>query len=149
MRKLLIDEKNVYHMREYAIVENDDGTYEYVGWDLKGKKLSWIRGKAKVFGNVLAFTKITSEGEEEELETMKEVRKELKKLPDWWGKTKYYCIVLDHYATMLQSCVAGKPLHQEEEEYKTVRAMLQQHGIVLQLKAQSESATRSPGPFQP
>jgi hypothetical protein len=98
VRKLLTGDKHVYHMREYAIVENDNGTYEYVAWDSKGGKLSWIRGEARILEDVLALTRITSEGEEETLKTIKEVRKELKKLPDWWGKTKYYCVVLGQFA---------------------------------------------------
>lgn len=142
MRKLLADDKHVYHMREYAIVENDDGTYEYVAWDAKGGKLSWIRGKARILEDILALTRITSEGEEETLKTMKEVRKELKKLPDWWGKTKYYCIVLDQFAAMVQSCVTGEPLQEEGEEYRMVQDVLRRCGVVLSPSDPPRDATR-------
>jgi len=131
VRKLLTDEKNVYHMREYAIVATDDGTHEYVAWDSKSGRLSWIRGEAKILEDVLALTRITSEGGEETLKTMKEVRNELKKLPDWWGKTKYYCVVLGQFAGMVKSCITGEPLQEDGEEYKMVQDILRRYGVVL------------------
>ena len=142
MRKLLADDKHVYHMREYAVVENDDGTYEYVAWDSKGEKLSWIRGEARILGEVLALTRITSEGEEETLKTMKEVRKELKKLPDWWGKTKYYCVVLGQFAAMVKSCITGEPLEEEGEKYKIVQDILKNYGVVLSPSDPRRDSTR-------
>ena len=134
MRRLLVADKNVYHLREYAIVENEDGTYEYVAWDSKGEKLSWIRGDAHILGDVLALSRITSEGEEETFKTMKEVRKELKRLPDWWGKAKYYCIVFDRFAAMVKSCATGELLEEEGQEFKMVQSMLRNEGVVLSPK---------------
>ena len=131
MRKLLPDDKQAYHLREYAIVDNDDGTHEYVSWNASGQEVSWIRGKAKVMGDVLALTSILSEGKEEAVKTMKEVRKELKKLPAWWVKTKYYCVVLDRFASMVKYCTTGKSLEEEGEEFKKVQATLQSYGVVL------------------
>ena len=142
MRKLLTGDKHVYHMREYAIVENDNGTYEYVAWDSKGGKLSWIRGEARILEDILTLTQITSEGEEETLQTMKEVRKELKKLPDWWGKTKYYCVVLDQFAAMVKSCTTGEPLQEGGEEYKMVQDVLRRYGVVLSPKGPPGHPTR-------
>jgi hypothetical protein len=131
MRRLLPDDKQLYHLRDYAIVKNEDGTYEYVAWNIGGQTLSWIRGEAKVLGDVLALTSIQSEGTEEAFKTMKEVRKELKKLPDWWGRTKYYCVVLDQFASMVKYCTTGQSLEEEGEEFKAVQAKLRDHGVVL------------------
>ena len=142
MRKLLTDEKHVYHMREYAIVKKDDGTHEYVAWDSKGGKLSWIRGEAKILEDVLALTPITSEGGEETLKTMKEVRKELKKLPEWWGKTKYYCVVLGQFAAMVKSCITGEPLQEEAEEYKMVQDILKRYGVILSPSDRSRDSAK-------
>ena len=142
MRKLLTGDKHVYHMREYAIVENDNRTYEYVAWDSKGGKLSWIRGEARILEDVLALTRIISEGEEETVKTMKEVRKELKKLPDWWGKTKYYCVVLGQFAAMVKSCITGEPLQEGGEEYKTVQDVLRRQGVVLSPSDSPRDPTR-------
>ena len=142
MRKLLTGDKHVYHMREYAIVENDNGTYEYVAWDSKGRKLSWIRGEARILEDILALTQITSQGEEQTLETMKEVRKELKKLPDWWGKTKYYCVVLDQFAAMVKSCITGEPLQEGGEEYKMVQDILKRYGVILSPSDRSRDSAK-------
>jgi len=142
VRKLLTGDKHVYHLREYAIVENDNGSYEYVAWDSKEGELTWIRGEARILEDVLALTRITSEGEEETLKTIKEVRKELKKLPDWWGKTKYYCVVLGKFAAMAKSCITGEPLQEGGEEYKMVQDILRRHGVVLSPSNQRRDPTR-------
>jgi hypothetical protein len=92
--------------------------------------------------DILALTRITSEGEEETLKTMQEVRKELKKLPDWWGKTKYYCVVLGQFAAMVKSCITGEPLQEEGEEYKMVQDVLRRCGVVLSPSDPPRDATR-------
>jgi len=129
--RLLPHDKTVFRMREYAIVENNDGTYEYVAWDSKKGKVSWIRGKARILGDILALTQITSEGEEEAFKTMKSLRKEFKKLPDWWDKTKYCCVVMDNYAAIVKHCITGKPLEENGDEFKLVQTELMRHRIVL------------------
>ena len=54
MRRLLPDEKTLYRLQDYAIIEVEDEKYEYVAWE-PGKKtpnvLSWIRGPAVVVEN--------------------------------------------------------------------------------------------------
>jgi hypothetical protein len=131
MRKLFADKKQVYRLREYAILEDEDGTYEYVAWDAKSGKVSWVRGKAIILGDALALTRITSEGEEEAFKAMKEVRKELKKLPDWGDKSKFYCAIIGQNACLVSYCATGKPLKQGDDEYKTVQEMLKMHGVIL------------------
>ncbi len=132
MKKLFADKKNVYRLREYAILEDEKRTYEYVAWDDKSGKLSWIRGEAALAGDVLALTRIISEGEEETLKTMKEVRKELKKLPDWGGdKSKFYCAVVGPNACLLSDCVTGKTLKPDSEEFKSAQGTLREHGVIL------------------
>ncbi len=133
MKELLADAKHVYHLREYAVLENEDGTYAYVAWDDKSGKLSWIRGEARILDDVLAMTSITDEGEEEQLETLKDVRNELKKLPDWHDKTKYYCAIVGGSASLVQYCPSGKPLKHDSDDQKTVQEMLRKHGVMLAL----------------
>lgn len=131
MRKLLADEKTVYHLQEHAIVENEDGTYEYVSWDLKEDKPSWIRGEAKILGDVLGLTSITSEGEEEAMETSLELKYELSQLPDW-DKTKYYCVTTQAgYGGLVKYCDTGDFVKKGEQEYKTVQEKLATHGVII------------------
>jgi len=131
MIKLLADKEKVYHLQEYAVVENDDGTYEYVAWDSNDEKLSWIRGRAVILGDVLGLTSITSEGEEESIETLLELKYELGQLPNW-DKTKYYCaITLERHGGLVKYCDTGKFVKKGEQEYNTVQATLASHGIAI------------------
>jgi hypothetical protein len=129
--KLLADEKTVYHLQEHVIVEKKDGTYEYVSWDSKNDKLSWIRGRAVILGDVLGLTTITSEGEEEAIETPLELKYELSQLPDW-DKTKYYCVITQaSYGGLVKYCDTGHFVKKGEQEYKTVQEKLATHGVAI------------------
>ena len=130
MRKLLADKEHEYHLHEYAVVENEDGTCEYIAWDSKGEKLSWIRGEAKILRDVLGLTSITSEGEEENIETPLELKYELSQLPNW-DKTKYYCVITQRYGGLLKYCATGKFVMKGEQEYKTVQEKLATHGVTI------------------
>jgi len=131
MRKLLTDEKSVYHLQEHAIVEKDDGTYEYVSWDSKRDKLSWIRGGAIILENVLGLTSITSEGEEKGIETQLELKYELGQLPAW-DKTKYYCVITGaQYGSLLKYCDTGDFVKKGEQDYKMIQKKLAAHGVTL------------------
>jgi len=131
MRELLAREKTVYHLQEYAIVENKDGTYDYVAWDSKSDKLSWIRGEAKILGDVLGLTSIMSEGKEDSIETLLEIKYELSQLPNW-DKTKYYCVItLERHGGLVKYCDTGEFVKEGEHEYKTVQAELAVHGIAI------------------
>jgi len=131
MIKLLADEKIVYHLHEHAIIDNEDGTYEYVSWDLKGDKLSWIRGGAIILEDVLGLTSITSEGEEEDIDTQLELKYELGQLPNW-KKTKYYCVITGaQYASLLKYCAAGDFVEKGEQDYEMIRKKLASHGVTL------------------
>jgi hypothetical protein len=131
MIKLLADEKAAYHLQEHAIVENEDGTYEYVSWDLKGDKLFWIRGGAIILEDVLGLTSITSEGEEEDIETQLELKYELSQLPTW-HKTKYYCVITGaQYGTLLKYCDTGDFVKKEEQDYEMIRKKLAAHRVTL------------------
>lgn len=131
MRKLLIDKDNVFQLHEHAIWENEDGSFDYMAWDSKPKKLSWISGKAVILEDVLCLTVVASEGGEENLKSLQEVESELKKLPKW-DKTKYYCVVIGGtMATLIKHCATGKPLKREEEEFRAAASMLEKHGVKL------------------
>jgi hypothetical protein len=131
MRKLFADKDFIYHLQEHAILENEDGTYEYVAWDTKGEKLSWIQGQAIVIEDVLCLISLTSEGEEESIETPLELEYELNQLPKW-DKTKYYCVVVGgQQAALLKYCETGEPLDEGENEYSVVKELLHKHGVRL------------------
>jgi hypothetical protein len=131
MIKLLADEKTVYHLQEHAIIENEDGAYEYVSWDLKGDKPSWIRGGAIILEDVLGLVSIASEGEEEDIETQLELKYELGQLPDW-DKTKYYCVITRaQYGSLLKHCDTGDFVKKGDKEYKTIQDRLAAHGVTL------------------
>jgi hypothetical protein len=130
MIKSFVDNERVYHLQEYAIVENEDGAYEYVSWDLKDDKLSWIRGRAVILGDVLGLTSITSEGEEESIETPLELKYELSQLPNW-DKTKYYCVITQRYGGLVKYCATGKFVMKGEQEYKTVQEKLATCGVTI------------------
>ena len=131
MIKLLADEKTVYHLQEHAIIENEDGAYEYVSWDLKGDKPSWIRGGAIILEDVLGLVSIASEGEEEDIETQLELKYELGQLPGW-DKTKYYCVITRaQYGSLLKHCDTGDFVKKGDKEYKTIQDRLAAHGVTL------------------
>jgi hypothetical protein len=131
MIKLLADEKAAYHLQEHAIVENEDGTYEYVSWDLKGDKLFWIRGGAIILEDVLGLTSITSEGEEKGIETQLELKYELGQLPVW-DKTKYHCVITGaQYGSLLKYCDTGDLVKKEEQDYKMIQKKLAAQGVTL------------------
>jgi len=78
MKKLFPNKKRAWHLREFAVMETENEFYEYMAWqaDKKTKELSWVRGEARILGDVLVLTSIMAEGREERVKTMKEVRKE-------------------------------------------------------------------------
>jgi hypothetical protein len=125
-------EGQLYHLNEYAILENEDGTYEYIGWDSKDEQVTWIRGEVRIFGDVLGLMNITSDGEEETMETLLEVKHELHQLPRW-DKTKYHCVVVGgRSAALIKYCETGLPLEVEGGDYQEVKEMLTQYGLILQ-----------------
>ncbi len=133
MSKLLPDREHVYHLHEYAILENDDETYEYMAWetDKKSDKLKWIRGKATTLENILCLRSITSEGEEEAAKTSEELSKELETLPKW-DKTKYYGVIVNQeYAARFNYCKTGRPVQKDAEDYQTIKDRLLKHGVIL------------------
>jgi hypothetical protein len=131
MIKLLADEKTVYHLHEHAIIENEDGTYEYVSWDLKTDKPSWIRGGAIILEDVLGLVSMASEGEEEDIETQLELKYELSQLPNW-DKTRYYCVITGaQYGTLLKYCDTGDFVKKEEQDYEIIRKKLAAHRVTL------------------
>jgi len=135
--------KAAYHLHEYAILEDESGNYEYLSWDIdkKTRKLAWIRGKAIILEEekLLALRQIDSEGEDKTYKTIKEVRKALKKLPDWWEKTKYYCVLLGEFAAIPHYSVSGKPVSTNGKEYKALQDMLTKHKIVLSTPPDSKN----------
>jgi hypothetical protein len=135
MKKRFPDKKMIYHLRDYAILGNQDGSHDYVSWavDKKTKKLAWIRGKAVVIGDLLALTRITTEGEEERFADVKEVRRALKKLPDWWEKTKYYCVIVGQFATTPCRCTTGTPIDEKSEDFRKIQDGLRAHRVVLRV----------------
>ncbi|MBW1856475.1 MAG: hypothetical protein JRD47_03800 [Deltaproteobacteria bacterium] len=133
MIKSLLDRQNTYHLQNYAILENEDNTYEYVGWDpdKKTKEFSWIRGKAAVLDDILCFGSITSDGKEEAIETQLELDYELQKFPKW-DKTKYFCVVLGGSdASLLKFCDTGDFAKKGTEEYKTAQESLKKYRVNL------------------
>ncbi|MBE9581769.1 MAG: hypothetical protein IMF18_09135 [Proteobacteria bacterium] len=129
MTDFLAHKEHAYHLQEHAILENEDGTYEYMAWDTKGEKLSWIRGQAKILGDVLGLTSITSQGEEETIETQLELKYELSQLPEW-DKTKYYCVITqESLGGLLKYCGTGKFVMKGEQEYKAVQEKLKTYGV--------------------
>jgi hypothetical protein len=132
MRTLLPDKEQVYHLQEYAVWRNENGTYEYMAWDDKAEKLMWIRGGAMIVEDVLCLKSIESDGEEESMETKLDVRFELTQFPKW-DRTKYCCVVLgEKVATLIQYCETGEPLKAEGEDYEAAKKMLAKNGILLQ-----------------
>jgi hypothetical protein len=131
MRKLLVDKDNVFQLQEYAVWENEDGSNDYMTWDTKPEKLSWISGKAVIIEDVLCLTVIASEGEEENFKSVQEVEFELNKLPKW-DKTKYYCVVIGMTeATLIKYSATGTLLESKEEDFKAAKEMLQKNGVTL------------------
>jgi hypothetical protein len=133
MKRRFADKKSACRLRELAILENHDGTYEYMQWhkDKKTGRLSWIKGNARILGDVLALESITAEGAEESFQTVKETRKALKKLPAWQGITNYYCVLIGRQASLINHCASGKPLDKNDQEFVKQKAAFRQHGIVL------------------
>ncbi len=132
MRKLLPEKEKVFHLHEYAVWEGEDEFYGYMSWDDKEDKLTWISGKGMILEDVLCLTSIASEGEEETFKTKLDVEFELNQLPKW-DKTKYYCIIVGgEQAVLPQDCETGKRVKKGEEDYDTVKEMLEKHGVTLQ-----------------
>jgi len=129
----LADEGPLYHLQEYAILENKDGNHEYIAWDIDKKtgKLNWLRGPAVVLEDTLCLSGITSDGEEKNFETILEVKVELEQLPEW-DKTRFFCVVLrGGMASLLKYCGTGNFAKKGSQEYKTVQNMLSKHGVTL------------------
>ena len=134
MRKLLAHKARVYHLQDYAIWHNEDGTYQYKAWDAKGEKLSWISGQARIIEDDFCLMSITFEGQEESIETEFELKVELHGLPKW-DKTKYYCVVVRvQQAALIKYCNIGKSLEIGQGDNNAAREMLQKHGLVLALR---------------
>jgi hypothetical protein len=132
VENVLADKEHVCHLQEYAVLENEDGTYEYVTWDVKGEKLSWIRGQANILEDVFCLRNITSEGEEETMESPLEVKYELNQLPKW-NKTKYYCVVIgEQQAALIKHCDTGELLDPDSKEYSAVKKMFEKFGVTLE-----------------
>ncbi len=132
MRKLLPEKEKVFHLHEYAVWEGEDEFYEYMSWDDKQDKLTWVSGKGIIIEDVLCLASITSEGDEKNFKTKLEVELELNRLPKW-DKTKYYCaIVGGELAVLPQYCETGEPVKKEKEDYNAVRRMLRKHGAILE-----------------
>lgn len=130
---VLADKEHVYHLHEFAVLESEAETYEYIGWDAKGEKLSWSRGEASIVEDVFCLRNITSEGEEETMETPLEVKIELQQLRKW-NKTKYYCVVIGgQEAALLKNCDSGELVDRDRdaEEYAVVQKMLETCGVTL------------------
>ena len=118
-------------MQEYAIWHNEDGSYQYKAWDTKDEKLSWISGQARIIEDVFCLMSITSEGEEESVETKFELKVELDQLPRW-DKTKYYCVVIgNQQAALIKYCNTGKSLKIGQDDYNAAKEMLRKHGLVM------------------
>lgn len=132
MRRLLPEKENVFHLQGYAVWRNENGTYEYMAWDDKGEKLTWMRGSAMIVEDVFCLKSIESEGEDEGMETKLDVAFELNQFPKW-EKTKYYCVVLgEHAATLIQYCDTGEAVKKEGEDFTAAKEMLAKHQIMLQ-----------------
>jgi hypothetical protein len=132
VENVLADKEHVYHLQEYAVLENEDGTYEYVTWDVKGEKLSWIRGQASILEDVFCLRNITSEGEEETMESPLEVKYELNQLPKW-NKTKYYCVVIgEQQAALIKHCDTGELFDPDSKGYSAVKKMFEKFGVTLE-----------------
>jgi len=133
MKEHIGDKKAAYHLNEYVILEDEDGTYEYVSWDPDKKtgKLSWIRGIAVMLEDILCMTSITSDGDEEAFETEFELKIELEQLPKW-DKTKYYGIVLqDANAGRFKYSEKGAIVQKDGEDYKALQETFKTQGITL------------------
>jgi hypothetical protein len=133
MRKLLADKEHVYHLHEYAILENGDGTYDYMAWETnkESRTLTWIRGESSILDDVLCLRSIASEGEEEAIKTSEELSDELQSLPKW-DKTKYYGVIIaDSSAGRMNYCETGRPVQKDGEDYQTIKNRLVKHGVRL------------------
>jgi hypothetical protein len=129
----LTEAMSVYHLQEYAILENDGGILEYVTWEINksNKKLSWIKGQAIILNNILCITGITSEGEEESVRTEQEVDNQLDEFQKW-DKTKYYCVVLSSgQASLPRYCSTGQYVKKGTEEYSALQQMFGEKGVSL------------------
>jgi len=133
MKKRFPDVKEIYHLRQYAILKSQDGTYEYVAWEIDKaiKKLCWLSGKAFVVGDLLVLTRIVDIGEEERFKDLKEIHKSLKKLPDWWEKTKFYCVIVDRFASTPCYCTNGESIDENSEDYKKLQDVLRGQQVIL------------------
>ena len=133
MKKRFPDATEIYHLREYAILKAKDGTYEYVVWEIdkRDNALVWLSGKAAVVDDLLVLTRIVDDGHENMFKDLKETRKALKKFPDWWEKTTYYCVVVDQYATTPCLCTSGNPIKEDSEDYKRIQDALRRFRIIL------------------
>lgn len=131
MNELFDNEGPVYHLHGYAIFENQDGTYEYIAWEEKDGKLSWIRGDANVLEDVLVLRSITSEGEETSMETLLELKYELGQLSSW-DKTKYYGVVVDNkYAARMMYSETGEMVQKTGEDYELMKEILGKYNVEL------------------
>ena len=133
MIETLHDKQTTYYLQNYAILKNEDNTYEYVCWDPDRKTgdFSWIRGNAAVLEDILCFGSIISDGKEETVETRLELDYELQKFPKW-DKTKFFCVVLGgSQASLLKFCDTGDFAKKGTEEYKTAQETLKKHKVNL------------------
>ena len=132
MRKLLLEKDKVFHLQEHAVWKNDDGSYNYMSWDSKPEKLTWVSGIAIVVENLLCLTVPQSEGEEESMQSIQEVEFELNKLPNW-DKTKYYCVLVlgGSIAALIKHCDTGEPLEAGEKDYISLERLLEKFGTTL------------------
>jgi len=131
MRRLLPDQETVYRLQQYAIIPQEDGKLEYVAWEPNRKtgELSWIKGPAVIVEDTLCLASITSEGKEENMDSVLELKYELQQLPEF-DKAKYFCVVVQGQACLLKYCGTGNPLKQGSQEFKMTQEMLQKHGLV-------------------
>jgi hypothetical protein len=131
MRRLLPEEKNIYRLQDYAIIQREDGKYEYVAWeeDKATGALTWIRGIAVIVEEALCLASITSDGKEENIDSRLELKYELGQLPVW-EKTKYYCVVLGGMASLMKYSGTGNALKPGSQEFKMAQDMLKKYGIV-------------------
>jgi hypothetical protein len=132
MLKSLRDKKDVFHLQEHAVWRREDGIYEYMSWDTRREKLTWISGIALVVEDILCLTVPQSEGEEESVPSRLDLEFELSKLPKW-DKTKYYCVLVigGRQAALVQRCENGQPLKAGEEDFNKVKEMLAKHDVAF------------------
>ncbi len=132
MNKRFPEATEFYRLRDYAIV-GKKGLYEYVAWEQNNdtKELIWLSGKAFVLKDMLVLTRIVEDGPETLFKDLKEIKKALRKLPDWWKKTKFYCAVIDQFASTPCYCTNGEPIEENGEDYKRLQDALRSARVIL------------------